>query len=279
MNRSALAYWEAIAERWRIAPPLAPSDEDITYYETKIGEFADSQRKTHVDALLLGVTPDIASMRWPQGTFLVAVDWSRGMFSRHWPTQGPALRAAAVRGDWRELPLSSASCDFAVGDGCYTVVGNLEEIARLNSELHRVLRPAGMLCLRCFCRPDKPESVERLFDELFAGRMQNLDLFRWLLAMAVHGASRDGVALRAVWSEWNERVLDFTALREQYDWPDDAVASRQSMNCASLLPHGSSWSSVVPRAMSGATDFRGCSCVRDVDASALGKKAFQSFGK
>jgi|SRR5579864_1207328 len=226
MDRGALGYWETVAERWRIAPPLSPSAEDIRYYERKAQGCADSQGNSFpLNALLLGVTPGIVSMRWPEGTSLVAVDWSGGMFRSAWPRQGAPVGAAAVIGDWRELPFAPARFDFAAGDGCYTALGSFQDGARLNAELHRSLRPGGLLSIRCFCRPETPLRIERLFEELAAGQVRNLDLLRWLTAMAVHGNSRGGVALQSVWKVWNERFPDLSALKAQFGWTEDAFAN------------------------------------------------------
>ena len=84
MDRSAREYWEALAGKWRIVPPLAPSGDDVSYYEERVRDFTDRRDGVPLDALLLGVTPAIATMRWPRKTSLVAVDWSANMFRHIW---------------------------------------------------------------------------------------------------------------------------------------------------------------------------------------------------
>jgi SAM-dependent methyltransferase len=227
IDQSALAYWEALAGQWRIVPPLAPSDEDVKYCEDSVRDLARSQSPEPVRAILLGVTPALATMGWPKKTSIVAVDWSANMLRRVWPRQGLPRGAAAVRCDWRELPLATASRDFAVGDGCYSAFGSLEAAASLNREMGRVLRQGGLYCLRCFCRPDRALPVAALFDDLFSGRLRNLDLFRWLLAMTVHGESRQGVRLRSVWRVWKERVSDPEALRDPLGWSEAALTNME----------------------------------------------------
>jgi SAM-dependent methyltransferase len=162
-------------------------------------------------------------MRWPETTSLVAVDWSAAMIRHVWPANGLPRFAAPIRGDWRQLPLASASRDAVIGDGCYTVVGSFDEVALMNAEVRRVLQPGGLYCLRCFTRPQRRMDVAALFDELFSGRFRDLLLFRWLLAAAVQGDSRDGVPLDAVWQAWAEHVPDPSTLRELYGWPEDAT--------------------------------------------------------
>jgi SAM-dependent methyltransferase len=224
MDRTGIAFWDIRAAGWQVAPPLSPSSDDVAWYESKASELAQSLEGNLRHALLLGVTPPIAAMHWPNGTRLVAVDWSEVMFRHVWPKRGLPQGAAAVRGDWRELPLATGSMDFAISDGCYPALGSLQDAAHLNRELHRVLRPHGLFCLRCYCRPEKPRAVTHLFEDLVSGRMRNPGLFRWLLAVAVHGESQEGVSLHDVWKVWNERRPDPGALRDHCGWTDKALA-------------------------------------------------------
>jgi SAM-dependent methyltransferase len=223
MDRSALAYWESFAAgRFRSIPtPIVPAEQDIEFLESRIRTIPGG----NVEALLFGVTPRIATMRWPAGTSLIAIDWSRTMIRDLWPLDGLPHFARPLCADWRQLPLAAASRTLVVGDGCYTAIGTLADAAIVNEQVHRVLRPDGLYCLRCFCRPAQPLALGDLYEELHAGRISNVFMFRWLLAMAVHGASREGVVLDAVWREWNRRVPDSRGLFARCGWPEDAAWS------------------------------------------------------
>lgn len=226
-DRTALAYWEARAATWKVVPPLSPSESDVGFYEARAaGKIPDDRRALR--AMLLGVTAPIAAMRWPTGTRLVALDWAASMIRSVWPRDRVPGGFAAVRGDWREIPLLSASLDFVAGDGCYSTFPDLEGPAAMNREVHRVLRPGGEFCLRCFRRPDESPPIATLFEWLFAGRFSNLDLFRWMLAMAVHGDSRDGVSVNAVWRVWREHVPDPQASRALFGWTQEALTNMQN---------------------------------------------------
>ncbi|MGR8921427.1 MAG: class I SAM-dependent methyltransferase [Gammaproteobacteria bacterium] len=225
MDRRRMAYWEALSSSWQPQPPLCPVAEDLRFFERVASEADVAAGGDAPRALLLGVTAGIATMRWPAGTRLLAVDWAAGIIERSWPRAGTPPGAAVLRADWRELPLPPGAIDFALGDGCYTALGTHVDAALFNREMRRVLRPGGLLALRCFCRPAVPLDVDQLFDELFGGRFANLDLFRWLLTMAVQGAAADGVDLRAVWEAWHARVPDAAALAAQLGFPAQQVAN------------------------------------------------------
>ena len=221
-DRAALAYWNAISGGWRIAPPLSPSAEDIQWFETSAG-CLKAVPAPPPGALLLGVTAAIAHMRWPPETSLVAVDWAWGMLRNAWVRPEGRIWAPPICADWRAMPLRTASRDVAAGDGCYTALGSYENAARMNAEIGRVLRDGGLYCLRAFARPERPEPVAGLFDELAQGSLRNFDLFRWRLAMAVQGSSHSGVVLSEVWRCWSEHVGATRGLAERYGWADSSV--------------------------------------------------------
>jgi SAM-dependent methyltransferase len=225
-DRAALPYWDARAPGWNVAPPLAPGEEDVRFYEECAARLRDPARP--LDALLLGVTAPIAAMRWPTPTRLVALDWSEEMLRHVWPRDRVPEGARALRGDWREIPLRGACIDFAIGDGCYSTFADLRGPGEMNREINRVLRPGGIFCLRCFRRPDIALDAEALFDDLLAGRIRNLDLFRWLLAMALQGDDDQGVSLNRVWQAWHARVPDPGVHRARRAWSGAAVANLEA---------------------------------------------------
>jgi SAM-dependent methyltransferase len=224
-DRSALPYWEARSRNWRVAPPISPLPDDIRFYEANAAHFAGEAAPPR--ALLLGVTPAIASMRWPAGTQLVALDWAEGMLQGVLPHDHVPTHAQSLRGDWREMPLADESIDFVVGDGCYSTFQSLEGPAQLNREVARVMRRGGRFCLRCHRRADRVTPLAELFDEFFTGAIRDLDMFRWQLAMSVHGDSPDGVCLGDVWRVWNERVPDPRSLQARLGWSESALANMQ----------------------------------------------------
>src|SRR5688572_32317510 len=154
-----------------MAPPIVPAPEDIAFVEDRLLAAADGRP---VAALLLGMTRGLATLRWPAGSALFAAEWSAAMIRRFWPTGGMPAGASAVRADWRELPFATSSFDFAAGDGCYSALASCGDIALVGRELGRVLRPGGLLSIRCVVRPERGLSVSDVFEELRAGRIANV---------------------------------------------------------------------------------------------------------
>lgn len=226
LDRSALAYWESRSTRWRVSTPISPGAEDVRFYEANAARRAGEELELR--ALLLGVTPAIATMRWPAGARLFALDWSEGMLRNVFPHASLDSFALRLRGDWREMPLADHCVDLVLGDGCYSTFPTLEGPELMNREVARVLRPGGSFCLRCHRRLDDTAPMEQLFGRLLAGEFRDLDMFRWQLAMSLHGDSQDGVCLGDVWNAWQEHVPDPRRVQPRLGWTDDAIANLES---------------------------------------------------
>src|SRR5262245_33872020 len=180
-------HWEKSTRRWNLAEsPGRPAEEDIRFFERVLRDWHETARpRAAPQALLLGVTPEIARMRWPAaGTQVLAVDQSHMMVRAIWP--GAALGFQAVCADWTALPVAAGSRDIVIGDGCYTTLAR-EAYALMTRSIRRALRAGGVFVIRFFLRPDRPERVEAIFDDLARGRVGSFFAFKWRIAMALHG--------------------------------------------------------------------------------------------
>jgi SAM-dependent methyltransferase len=221
-----LPYWEARATRWNVEPPLSPQADDVRFCESRAD--AQASRDGPLTALLLGVTAALATMRWPAGTRLTSMDWADGMLRRVLPRDEVRASLAVLRADWREMPIAESSIDFVLGDGCFTAFPDFEGAAAVAAEVARVLKPRGEFCIRCFRRPDAMSTASELFAELLDGRIANLELFRWMVAIALQGEGRRGVALGDVWEAWHARVADPREAQRRLGWSDTGIANFES---------------------------------------------------
>ncbi len=209
-------HWRRFADRWRLQEsPGRPSDEDIGFYEEALQRWHEPSRPASPLAVLLGVTPEIASMRWPTGTQVLAVDRSRVMIDAIWP--GAALGFLAVCGDWAALPLPDGSRDIVIGDGCFSTMER-DSYGPVVRSVRRVLRGNGRFVMRFFTRPDAPEPVTRVFADLFQHRIGSFFALKWRLAMALHGTFDEGVRLAEVWDAWHAAVPRPEELAENLGW-------------------------------------------------------------
>ena len=222
-------HWRAFAARYRLlGSPLRPCAEDVQIIKDLLA--ADAQPSgaaaNRKRAWLLGVTPAIAAIRWPQEVELFAVDRVRAMIDTVWP--GNARWRRAICADWLRPPFGDDSFDIAIGDGCLTAVGYPDELSRLLASVYRCLRRDGCLMLRLFCRPDLAETPDATIDALRCGAIGSIHAFKWRLAMAVQGvADAPDVAVDTIWQVWNAARIDVQALAEARGWSPAEVATME----------------------------------------------------
>jgi len=215
-------HWNEHARQWElIGTPLRPAVEDIRFLESRLDQWHARTAVAAPLALVCGVTVEIGAMRWPRGTRLTAVDHSLPMISGVWPArQAPG---AAVCGDWLKLPLADASQHLLIGDGCYSLLVGPDRYAAFSAELRRVAGPDALFAMRYFLRPAQAEPVARVIDDLWQKRIGNFHVFKWRLAMALHGTLEEGVRLGDIWNAWHEAAPDPAALAMHLGWRPEIV--------------------------------------------------------
>lgn len=225
-DRGGDAHWQNFARQFGLlGPPLRPCAEDIRI----VGEMMAAEPElfgaaSKKRAWLLGITPEIATMRWPRDVELVAVERVQAMIDLVWP--GDSGQRRAICGDWLDPPIPDQGMDLVIGDGCLTAVGFPDELARLLASVHRCLRRDGCLMLRLFCRPDPAEAPEAVIDALESGAIGSFHAFKWRLAMAVQGMDDAAdVAVDAVWRVWHAARIDVRALAAARGWTPQEVGT------------------------------------------------------
>ncbi|HVN07293.1 MAG TPA: class I SAM-dependent methyltransferase [Bryobacteraceae bacterium] len=141
-----------------------PSPADLAFIESIVAACAARRTARPLRALLLGVTPEIAGMRWPRGAMLRAADRRLSSIHTRWPGDVPRRRAALCA-DWRALPLRRSSCDVVIGDHCFVCADRPDDFRGLAAEAHRVLRPDGLFVARSCLPPRTQKEIETLMAE------------------------------------------------------------------------------------------------------------------
>jgi SAM-dependent methyltransferase len=167
---------------------------------------------------LLGATPGIALMRWPAGTTLIGADESCHMLRSAWPPNGTGTRFG-VRANWLRLPLPLSSVHMAIGDGSLNCVRHPEAANVVCQSLRGVLTLDGLLVLRCFVRPEQPETPEQIFDDMFRGAIPTFSQFKFRLFLAMRQDLRSGLAVDDLYRLWASYSIDPVRLAAQTRWP------------------------------------------------------------
>jgi SAM-dependent methyltransferase len=226
MSVDAPTHWNDYAARWSlVGEPLRPGATDVHYVRDSVRRLLP-ERDQIEQALLLGVTPELAAIDWPRPLELLAVDKSLGMIKAVWPGDSSTRRARV--GNWLSLETPDAAFGLVLGDGVFSILEYPNGYEKLAAELARVLRPGGLLSLRLFCRPEPCETVDSVYEELHAGHIGNFHVFKWRLAMALQGEGTHGVKLADIWQTSAARGPSIAELAARQSWPEAQVANIQS---------------------------------------------------
>ncbi len=220
-------YWSSLAHAYAaLGPPLRPSSADIAYMEGAVAERAARHPAKRTRAVLLGVTPQIAGMRWPRGASLVAADNSLPMVRTVWPGDVPRRRVV-VCADWAALPVPEAFCDVVIGDGSFSCLRYPHGFLALAAEARRILREDGALMVRCYIQPAARERPEDVLAELMGGAIPSFHWFKLRLLMALQESAERGVAVDAVYRFWAGQRIDEAALIARTGWDAESVRMMQ----------------------------------------------------
>ncbi len=215
--------WEGLSRYWHIVqPPQRPAREDIDVLQRLVAESASLAQSPLPRVLMLGVTPEIATIGWPAGTQLLALDSSPGMIRNVWPAREVPAGVASLA-DWGAMPVRDAAYDFAVGDGFLTSVPYPDGFRAVVNELRRVLKDTGTFVMREFARPETREPLDTIFRDLREGRIVDFGSFTWRLAMAMHGDLESGCLIGEVCDAWHDNVPDSAEFTTSLGWPADAL--------------------------------------------------------
>lgn len=207
-------YFNEIARHWALlGPPLRPSEPDLAGYMRGVAQ-VESPR-----AAILGVTPELFSLPWPNGSDVIAIDHNLQMIEAVWP--GP--RESAIQGSWLALPLQSRSRSLVLCDGGLSVVGYPSASRALVDEVVRVLEPGGLGLFRLYLPPANAESADDALADLWAAKIPSPNHLKLRLGMAMQASSSEGIELAKIWDALHAAAPDFGDLAARIGWNLDEL--------------------------------------------------------
>ena len=90
--RDKRADWYALVQ-----PPLRPSPEELRLIRQAMDRHVLKRPTGPWRALLLGVTPGLATLDWPDSTKLLAADYSLATIEGVWPRDVPGVPSKGTR--------------------------------------------------------------------------------------------------------------------------------------------------------------------------------------
>lgn len=211
-----IEHWQSLSQRWeQFGSPLRPSAQDATFLTDAINSWV--RDKGAPRALVLGVTPELYHLPWPDGTDILAVDHTQDMIDNIWP--GP--RETAICAEWTDMPLQKDSRDIAICDGGITLMIYPQEHHQFVETLRRIIAPDGLCIFRLFAPPEERESFDNVFQDLLDGKIPDMNQLKLRLWMAMHKDITQGLRLKHVWDAFHRVAPDLNSLASQIGWPPE----------------------------------------------------------
>ena len=213
-------HWPDVARLWaRLGPPLRPSPEDIGYVTDALRRQTNPARPPR--ALILGVTPELHDLPWPDGTDLLAIDHTPAMIDAVWP----GSRSQVICGEWTAIPLPDGSRNVVLCDGGLHLLSHPAGQRMLVRTLGRLVEPGGLCLFRLFVPPDLQETPARVLQDLLARQVPNLNVLKLRLGMAMQQSAAEGVRLGDVWSAVHGLEGDLARLAASIGWDIDHLSA------------------------------------------------------
>lgn len=215
-ERDRAGQWAEVARKWGLlGPPLRPASEDVRFCEEAVGDWVLKHGAPRV--LLLGVTPELYRLPWPEGTDFLAVDRTQAMIEAVWPGPGTAVR----RADWLDMALPEDSRDIVLCDGGLNLLAYPGEQRRLVEILGGVLTEEGLCILRLFVPPARYESSDEILRDFVDGGIPSLNALKLRLWMSIQKSAEEGVELARLWRAIERVAPDLVGLAGKIGWPTE----------------------------------------------------------
>jgi len=213
--------------------PLRPPQEVANRFEKLVNDINRNASKPF-ELTLLGVTPELALINWPDNFYLKAFDQSKEMIANVWQSN-PKINSSVHLSTWQSLPLSSHTIDSIIGDGCTTQLSDENAFDLLFTELNRVLKAEGHIFLRCFIRPEETESLFKISEDALTGKIEFFGSLKWRIAMSlVAGNQNMFIHVNEIYKSFNELFPDRDSLSKHTKWPIDLINTISSYQNSSM---------------------------------------------
>lgn len=176
------------------------------------------QNGESVTVVILGVTREVVALPWPSKTRLMAFDQNVEMIAKVWQPAAH-VSSTAIQAMWQCLPLPDDSVRLIVGDGSFTCLSGVSELSRVMQEFARVLESEGIVCVRCFLRPDVAEPLEELYANTCAGKIAGFHALKLSIGISLARPPEYRVPVVDILEAFERLFPNRRALAMMTDWP------------------------------------------------------------
>jgi SAM-dependent methyltransferase len=215
-------HWQFIAKRWsNVGSPLRPIEEDQRIFS----DLLDLRNSGPLRALILGVTPELKNLPWPELSVIRAMDRSVDMIHAIWPGDP----TDAVEGNWLQMPFAEESFDCVLCDGGLHLLEYPDGHEALVESVYRVLSSSGRFALRLFALPARKEHLGDVFSSVGRGEIDSFHAFKLRVLMAIQASPQLGVSVRNAYDTiYSWARGNFQELSRRTGWPLEQIQTLES---------------------------------------------------
>lgn len=228
-------HWSRMYQSWlQLGSPLRPNAEDVTLFTRNLEEWQAQNPGRNPRGLILGVTPELYALPWPDRKLLMAVDRTPEMIASVWPGK----RSQIVEADWGDLPLPLGSVDMVFCDGGFHLLTYPQGQQQLIARLADVAAPGCMVVFRLFLPARQQETEAEVLAALLAGQIRDLNCLKLRLGSALMMEPELGVAVRSVWESLRRLAPDgWAALAKRLDWAEEHLEAIDAYENSEAVYH------------------------------------------
>lgn len=247
----ASALWSRQYQNWlKLGFPLRPCPEDVALFSASLATWQTENPERVPRGLVLGVTPEIYTLPWPDKGMVKAIDNTPAMIQSVWP--GPIEQV--IEADWRALPLASASIDVAFCDGGLHLLDFPDGQSTLAARLADVVAPGGLVVLRLFLPSARAETVDQVIIDLLSGAIRDLNCLKLRLIGALTKSASCGVVLGDVYDIVSSISGGSLAkLAERLGWDEQHLSALESYRGSPAKYYLANLAEVLETFVSGAS--------------------------
>lgn len=215
--------WEIVSKNWdRITPPFRPHEQDVKFISKVLSGENVAYKSNRL--LLLGVTPELATLEIPEDSKMIAVDNNEAMIKNVWPELNDPRKEVKF-GDWLDMSFDHKSFDIIMGDGVFAPLRYPKQARKLLQNVRNLLHSEGLFIFRIFLNNEEPENPENVIDAVLSGDIKSVWPFKFRLMRSVQSETVQGAKMDNVWKFLVNEGPDFDTLIKKTGWPSQSLES------------------------------------------------------
>jgi SAM-dependent methyltransferase len=216
-TNEVIGQWPHVAQNWlHIGAPLRPGAEDIGFFQSALDDWCAAHTNLRPHGLILGVTPELYNLAWPDHNLLLGSDRTSEMIDYVWPGK----KENVLNADWRSIDLPAASIDMALCDGGLHLLNYPQGQRELAERMASVIRPGGRFAVRLFLPSEDRETPDEVLAALNAGQIRDLNCLKLRVGPALMPSPEAGVCLHDVWLKIRSQSNNgWEELANRLGWP------------------------------------------------------------